>query len=151
MYIVKSRSTGALVGNTVDVEEAMLMDAAQFTVEAHGRPDVLKLATLRCDTSPDYNRLPEEDEKWVTYTTKSGRKMICEVIRMFAPDSEGYPQFLELISKTRPDTSFPGAADRCEVLDLSKLSPELAKALISDETSPDEEPKLKLTKGLRRA
>lgn len=151
MFVVKSKTSGAIICQLTDVEQALVAEGGGLQVQAIGRSDIQALAEARCESSPDYNRLPDEGEEWVKYTSKGGRMMICEVIRMCHPDSEGYPQLLELVHKSRPDTSFMGTADRCEALDLDSMSPELVKALTSgdDELDP-EEPRNRLSKGLRR-
>jgi hypothetical protein len=139
MFTVTVRATNKVIDNLTDPEEALLAEAAGFRVEAHGAADVRALAALRIEQSPDYNTAPSEDEEWVRYTTKSGRLMICEVIRMTAPDDEGYPTLLELVNPSRRETSFLAQASSCRPLDLSTISPALADALRKgDPTDPGE-------------
>lgn len=150
MFVMTTRG-GKHVANLQTVEEALVADAANFSVEAVGRGDVLALAAARCEASPDYNQQPECGEEWVKFTSKAGRLMICQVVRLTHPDTEGYPQLLELVNPARPDNSFLAQASSCKVLDTDSLSPELFKALtegVGAEPETASSPKIK--HGLRR-
>jgi hypothetical protein len=144
-FVVKSRQTNLVVDEVTDVEEALIAESAGFRVDAVGYLSVLELAEARCEAMPDYNllpsQLPEEDyptsrgtggrqQLYVRYTSKAGRLMICEVVRLFHPDDEGYPQYLELVNPQRPDGSFVVQATACKVIDLASLSPGLANAIL---------------------
>lgn len=151
-YTVIAKSTGKIVCNLTDVEQALIAESEGFKVEAHGREDVIELACKRILDNPDYNKSPSEEDEWVRYKTNSGRTMICHCIRQFSPDAEEYPQLLELVSNLHPDTSFVGRAEQCKAFDMSELPRELADAIRNGdatvgEVGPD---KPKMTKGLRK-
>lgn len=151
-YTVLSRTTRRVVTNLTQVEEALIAEEAGFRVEAHGEFDVLELARARMEASPDYNSQPSPEEEWVKYTSKAGRLIVCRVIRLFAPDAEGYPQLAELVLPRQADTSFVAQASSCKVFDLGDLSPDLAAAIRDGELGDDNgEPTTpKMRHGLRR-
>lgn len=152
-YTVKSRSTNKVICLVSEVEEALIAEASGFRVDGNDYVSILELAKARADESPDYHQMPEKAERYVRYRTKAGRSMVCEVVRLFAPDDEGYPQLCELVNPQRPDGSFCVQAREVSVIDLSKMTPALADALVRGVESCDEDgvgqtPKLK--HGLRR-
>lgn len=151
-FVVKSRSTGALVGRTVDVEEALLFDG-QYRVDGDSYDSILELAAARVEAMPDHNSLPSKEESWVRYTSKAGRLMICQVVRLTHPDAEGYPQLAELVNPQRPDGSFVVSTSGLKPIDLSTMTPELANALIQGETYEENGGgnHAKLRHGLRRS
>jgi hypothetical protein len=137
MFVVLSRATGLVVANLSSVEEALIADAAShLRVEARGRGDVLALAKARCEQSPDYNALPHRDETWCRYTAKSGRQMVCEIIRLLAPGPDGHPQLVELVNPARPDQSFVAQASHCEVIERGSISDELWRCSPRPATTP---------------
>lgn len=150
-FVVKSRSTGAIVCRVTEVEEALMADC-QFRVDADSYASILELARARAEASPEYNSLPSEEEKYVQYKTKAGRLLICEVVRLTHPDDEGYPQLAELVNPARPDGSFVVSTKGLKPIDLSTLSPELANALLQGETYEENGGgnSRKLKHGLRR-
>lgn len=150
MFTVIAKTTNRIMANVPTTDEALIAEASGFRVEAHGKDSVLALARARCNESPDYNMLPEDDERYVKYKSKSGRTLVCEVVRLTHPDAEGYPQLLELMSLGRQDTSFVASASSCEVLDRETLSPDLWLALTSGETEVVEAKPVKIRHGLRR-
>lgn len=150
MFTATTPATNKIVANLQTVEEALLAEAAGFRVEAHGRHDVEALAAAKIEQSPDYNIAPPVGEDWVTYTTKSGRKLVCEVIRLFAPDAEGYPQLAELVNPARPDNSFVAQCSGCKILDQDSISEDLLFALKNGIGAEDTEQPKKLKHGLRK-
>ena len=78
--------------------------------------------------------------------------MLCEVVRLLAPDAQGYPQLLELVNPARPDQSFVAQASNAEVIERGSISDELWAVLTTGagEVGEEAEAKPKLTKGLRR-
>ncbi len=151
-FTITNKSTSKVICNIEDVSQALIAESEGFKVEAHGASDVLALATARIEDNPDYNVKPEDEDEWVKYKTNSGRHMICHCIRLFSPDSEGYPQLLELVSNLHPDSSFIGRAEQCTAFDLSSLPEELANAIRNGDSSTTEsrlEAKPKITRGLK--
>jgi hypothetical protein len=153
MFVVKSKSTGLIVARLSSVEEALIADAAgHLRVDACGYDAVLELAEARVSASPDYNSIPGQDERYAMYTTKAGRQMLVEVVRLTHPDAEGYPQLAEVVNPSRPDGSFMVQAGSLKVIDLSGMTPELANALVQgasyDQDGGGNAPKL--TKGLKK-
>jgi hypothetical protein len=151
-FVVKSRATGLVVATLTSVEEALIADSAShLRVDAHGASDVKVLAAARCEASPDYCSLPDRDEQWVTYTAKSGRTMLCEVVRLLAPDAQGYPSLIELVNPARPESSFIAQASNAVAVERGMISDELWAVLTTGAGEVGEEAeKPKLTKGLRR-
>ena len=152
-YVIKSRQTNLSVANVSTAEEALIAEAAGFRADGVGYQSILELAELRVKESPDYNQLPNKEDRYVRYTTKAGKMIICEVVRLTAPDEEGYPQLVELINLARPDGSFMAQASNCKPIDLSSMSPALANALLQGTQMYDlygggDSPKL--TKGIRK-
>lgn len=152
-YAIKSRSTNLLVCLVPSVEEALIAEAAGLRADGTTDTSIRELAEARVKESPDYNSLPAKDERFVRYTTKAGRMIICEVVRLFCPDEEGYPQYVELINMARPDGSFCVQASGVKPVDLNAMTPELANALVQgihnyDQDGGGNTPKLR--HGLKR-
>jgi hypothetical protein len=151
-FVVKSRSTGLVVATLTSVDEALIADSAShLRVDAHGAADVRTLAAARCEQSPDYSVLPNRDESWVKYRTKAGREMLAEVVRLLAPDAQGYPTLLELVNPAKPESSFIAQASNAVVIERGEISDDLWAVLTTGAGEVGEEPvKPKLSKGLRR-
>lgn len=153
MFTVKSRSNMNLVVCSVsEVDEALIAEASGFRVDGIGHESIVALAEARVEASPDYNALPGREDKYVRYTSKAGRMLICEVVRLTHPDEEGFPQLLEVINLQHPDRSFMIQASQAVPIDLSAMHPALANALLQgeqyEENGGGNTPKL--TKGLRK-
>ena len=128
-FSVTTPGTNKIVATLASVDEAMMAEGSGFRVEAIGRSSVNALAAARIAASPDYNQAPLRGEEWVKFRAKSGRVMVCEVVRLTHPDGEGYPQLVELVNPARPDGSFLCSTSAVEVLDQDSVSPELLAAL----------------------
>ena len=152
-YVVKVKGGDKVVALVNTVEEALIAGAAQhLQVEAKGYESIVALAEAKVAANPANQTLPTPADKYVLYNSKAGNSIFCEVVRMYAPDAEGHPEWLELVNVQRHDNSFPGRADRCKVVDLTTMNPALANAMIQGQdyetfgggNTP------KLTKGLRK-
>lgn len=152
MFTVKSRSTNLIVCNVSTTEEALIAEASGFRVDGVGWESIMDLAKARVEASPDYNSLPDKEDKFVLYNSKAGRSIVCEVVRLTHPDAEGYPQLLEVINLQRPDGSFMVPAGSVKPIDLSKMNPALVNAMIQgdhfEQDGGGNTPRL--TKGLRK-
>ncbi len=132
MFIVKNRGGNStdIVSRCNDVESALIAEAMGFRVDGVGYVSVLELAKARCEESPDYNLLPEADERYAMYRSNRGNSGIYEVIRWFSPDSDGGPQMVELFSMKHDNTSFNVSVKGIKLIDIDSLPKELADALL---------------------
>ena len=153
MFVATIRGTQKVVEQFRDVEEAMLAEELGLTVKGTSKASIEELAAYRCETSPDFSSLPNSDDEWVHFTSSSGQRMICRVLRLFRPDDDGFPTMVELMSMGRTDSSFVTGADKVKPIDMGSLSPGLRKALIEG-TAFDEDtlakPRAKILARLRR-